>query len=81
MKPERKAISLVFKNPEGKILTTKRSIKKDSFPGFWSLPSTYLQENETIQASAERLAREKLGLKRANLLVTPIGSGVDERDK
>lgn len=81
MKPERKAISLVLKSPEGKILTTKRSMKKDSFSGFWSLPSTYLTENESAKSAANRLVKQKLGLTEVKLLDKPIGVGIDKREK
>lgn len=81
MKLLKNAISLIFKNPKGKTLTVKRSLTKDSFPGFWSLPSTYLQENEGIQDAVNRLAREKLGLKDIKILDDPIGIGIEEREK
>lgn len=76
----RKAISLIFKNSEGKILTTKRSLNKDSFPGFWSLPSAYLHDDEKPEEAAKRLAKNKLGLRAVEIASKSIGTGISDRD-
>lgn len=79
MKRTRKAISLVFKNSENKILTTKRSLIYN-FPGFWSIPSIYLRENEKPQEAANRLVKNQLGLKSVEISFNPIGTVVDDRE-
>jgi ADP-ribose pyrophosphatase YjhB (NUDIX family) len=79
MKPTRKAISLVFRSSENKILTTKRSLNYN-FPGFWSIPSIYLQKQEKPQEAAMRLAKNQLGLKLVKISLDPIGIGVVDRE-
>lgn len=81
MKELRQAISLIFKK-DNKVFVVKRSDKKESFPNFWSIPSTYIHEGETPTIAANRLAAKKLGVSNIVLDKNPIGvSDVVEREK
>src|SRR5688572_5523890 len=73
------ALSLVFRNSRGEILAVRRSLNKPSYPGFWSLPSVYLMEGETIGEAGNRLAREKLGLERVEIEESSLGSSEASR--
>ena len=80
IKLEKKALSLVFEK-EGKALSVRRSPNEKLFPNFWSLPSTYVRENETAVQAAKRLAVGKLGLKEISLKNLPMGvSTIDRGD-
>lgn len=81
MKPVRKAISLVFKNENGRHLIIRRSKFKDTYPNSWSIPSTYLQNEETPKKAATRLVKNKLSLEEVDINPVPIGtSKVDRGD-
>lgn len=80
MKPRRKALSLIFSSEEGKVLSVKRSPSKDSFPNFWSLPSTWIKDNETSLQAAQRLSETKLGLKSVNIAQEPLGTSEADRN-
>ena len=71
-KPLKKAISLIFREGE-QVRVFKRSMSKETYPGVWSLPSTYLAETETATEAANRLVRRKLGLESVELESLPIG--------
>lgn len=77
----KKAISLVFKVGD-KVLVLKRSPDKASFPSAWSLPSTYVQDGESLEATSERLVKRKLGIDKIVLNKTSIGTSpiVDRGD-
>lgn len=77
----KKAISLVFKDGE-KVLVLKRSPSKASFPNAWSFPSTYVQDGESLEETAERLVKRKLGIDKIVLNKLPIGTSpvVDRGD-
>ncbi|NQV12535.1 NUDIX hydrolase [Candidatus Uhrbacteria bacterium] len=77
-KDNKNAISLIFHGEEGKVLIVKRSDAKESFPGFWSLPSTYIHDDESPLEAANRLAQRKLGIDSVSL-GRSIGS--NKRDK
>jgi len=79
MKPHKNALSLVFTNSAGKVLTVRRSPMKKSFPNFWSLPATALLENESYQTAASRLGKENLGLTSLKIGNAPLGSSESER--
>jgi ADP-ribose pyrophosphatase YjhB (NUDIX family) len=68
----RKAISLVFWDKE-KVLVLRRSELKESFPGAWSIPSTYIHSDETLQETANRLAKRKLNIEDVVLSEVPLG--------
>lgn len=57
----RNAISLVFKSAE-KVFVVRRSSSKPSYPGAWSIPSTYVHDGEDVAHAAKRLVQNKLGL-------------------
>lgn len=80
-KPLREAVALVFRDGD-KVWAFKRSITKNVYQGLWSIPSTYLKEGESINGAANRLAREKLGLKSVVLAPTALGeSGAVQKEK
>tara|TARA_B100000745_G_C20123821_1_gene384861 strand:+ start:737 stop:1174 length:438 start_codon:yes stop_codon:yes gene_type:complete len=68
----KKAISLVFRNGD-KVLVLKRSPNKESFPNAWSIPSTYIHENETPSEAGGRLVKRKLNLGGVALSSQPLG--------
>ncbi len=68
----KKAISLVFRDGE-KVLVLKRSPDKESFPGAWSIPSTYVYGEETSGETANRLVKRKLGIESVTLNELPLG--------
>ena len=78
MKPYRQAIALIFYN-DNKVLTVKRSGLSDSFPNFWSLPSTWLAEGETTLQAAQRLTQRKLGLHSIHVAQKPVGHSEADR--
>jgi len=78
MKEKRLAISLIFNNADGRILIVKRSHLKPTYPGFWSLPSTYLHGDESPQEAANRLVKKKLGLRVVQIEEKPLGESTRE---
>ena len=76
MKKIRNAVSLIIRNKEGKIFVVRRSPNKESFPGYLSLPSVYLDGNESFQDAANRLARKKLGL--GGVIISSTAVGISE---
>lgn len=66
------AIALIFRQ-DGRVLVLKRSLTKETFPGAWSLPSTYVYEGETREETANRLVKRKLGLASVILEEKPLG--------
>ncbi len=80
-KPLREAVALVFREGD-KVWAFKRSMSKNVYQGLWSLPSTYLEEGESVAQAANRLAQRKLGLESVTLAPTPLGeSGAIEKEK
>lgn len=69
----KKAISLVFRDGE-KVLVLKRSPNKESFPNAWSIPSTYIFDDETPSETANRLVKRKLGIDSVTLQEIPLGT-------
>jgi len=53
---------LVLLEKNNKFIFGKRSLKKESLPGVWSIPSGKKEENETIYETAKREVKEELGL-------------------
>lgn len=79
-KPLKKAISLIFKEGD-KVWVFKRSLQKEAHPGAWSLPSTYIHEDEKVTETAQRVVKRKLGLQSVSLQSEPLGvSPVVEKD-
>ncbi len=66
------AIALVFRL-HNQVLVLKSSLNKDTFPGAWSLPSTYVYEGETVEETANRLVKRKLKLESVVLEEKPLG--------
>lgn len=80
-KPLREAVALVFREGD-KVWAFKRSMTKSVYQGLWSIPSTYIEEGESVAEAANRLAKHKLGLERVTLSPLPLGeSGAVEKEK
>jgi predicted house-cleaning noncanonical NTP pyrophosphatase (MazG superfamily)/8-oxo-dGTP pyrophosphatase MutT (NUDIX family) len=54
--------AIIIKNKDNKILFIKRSMNKKTLPGVYSFPSGTKKENETINQTAIREAKEELDL-------------------
>jgi ADP-ribose pyrophosphatase YjhB (NUDIX family) len=79
-KPLREAVALVFREGD-KVRAFKRSMSKSVYQGLWSIPSTYIEEGESVTETANRLAQKKLGLESVTLALTPLGeSGAVEKE-
>lgn len=77
----REALALVFREGD-KVRAFKRSMTKNVYQGLWSIPSTYIEEGESVAEAANRLAQRKLGLESLTLAPTSFGeSGVVEKEK
>ena len=61
-KPIKDAVSLIIKNEEDKTLFVLRSETKDSYPLVWSLPSSFIHNDETPQDTVKRIGKDKLGV-------------------
>ncbi len=80
-KPLREAVALVFREGD-KVWAYKRSMSKNVYRGLWSIPSTYIEESESVVQAANRLAQKKLGLDCVMLASAPLGeSGAVEKEK
>lgn len=55
-------VGIIIKNKNNEILFIKRSLKKKILPGAWSFPSGTREENESINETAIREAKEELGI-------------------
>jgi len=75
VKSVREAISLVFREDE-KVLIFRRSSNRTTFPNCWSLPSAYIEENESIKDTAGKLVQSKLGLGKVILKPEIVGESV-----
>jgi len=62
-KPIKHAISVVIRNSQGQTLFALRSPKKKNFPLIWSLPSFWVADSETPEATIARIGAHKLGVK------------------
>jgi len=67
VKSTRHAISVVIRNSKGETLFVLRSPNKKSFPLVWSLPSHWVTDGETSEATIVRIGLHKLGVK-----LTPV---------
>lgn len=67
----RLAINLLIKNPEGKILLTKRAIPPQK--GYWHYPGSFLRKNEKIKDCINRIAQKELGIKIVNSKTKLLG--------
>ncbi|MEM9336571.1 MAG: NUDIX hydrolase [Patescibacteria group bacterium] len=54
--------AFVLKDEDGNLLFVKRSESKSTLPGAWSFPSGTKEEEETIEETAVREAKEELDL-------------------
>lgn len=73
------AISIVFRDGNT-VLVLKRSLFKETFPGAWSLPSTYVN-GENVAVAANRLVKRKLLIDEVVLKPDFIGvSPIVEKD-
>lgn len=80
-KPLREAVALVFREDD-RVRAFKRSMTKNVYQGLWSIPSTYVEEGESVAEAANRLAKHKLGLESVTLASLPLGeSGAVEKEK
>jgi ADP-ribose pyrophosphatase YjhB (NUDIX family) len=61
-KPIKHAVSVVIENNEGQVLFALRSPKKSEFPLVWSLPSYFVNADETLEETVARIGRDKLGV-------------------
>lgn len=78
MKPIKHAVSIVVRD-KNKTLFVLRSPNKKRFPSTWSLPSYFVDENETHRETIERIGKDKLGVE-----LEPLGllnEGYGERDE
>jgi ADP-ribose pyrophosphatase YjhB (NUDIX family) len=77
----KEAIALVFKEGD-KVWAFKRSMSKTVYQGLWSIPSTYIEAEESVAEAANRLAQKKLGLQSVVIAPRPLGeSGAVEKEK
>ena len=61
-KPIRHAVSVVIQNNKNETLFALRSPKSTSYPLAWSLPSHYVEGNESHQETVKRIGKNKLGV-------------------
>ena len=65
-----RAIQIVISNKD-KVLLQKRSMKKDSYPGFWTVSASgHVSFGQTYEEAASRELFEEIGLKSQLSLVT-----------
>lgn len=58
-----RGVQVLIFNPQGELFVQKRSLKKDSFPGFWEASlSGHVQSGESVLMAAERELHEELGV-------------------
>lgn len=58
-----RAVGVVVFNKKGEVLLQKRSLTKDSFPGFWTISSSgHVGVGEDYETAAKRELREELGI-------------------
>jgi isopentenyldiphosphate isomerase len=74
-KPIKHAISVVIRNLQGETLFALRSPNKKSFPSTWSLPSHWVADGETPEATIARIGAHKLGVKLTPVRLLNEGSG------
>ncbi len=77
-KPVRHAISVVINDSKGKTLFAKRSARKRSYPLAWSLPSYFVDGEESPEETINRIGKDKLGIELATGKL--INEGKSERD-
>jgi len=59
-----RAVDIAITNSKKQILLQKRSVHKDTNPGFWSISASgHVTFGETYQEAAERETKEELGVK------------------
>ncbi len=56
-------VFILLKNKRGELLLQKRSMKKDSFPGFWTLTASgHVAKGDTYEDAAQRELFEEVGI-------------------
>lgn len=72
-------VRIVLRDQDGRFLSQKRSMKKDTFPGMWTVAASgHVDEGETWDTAAYRETMEEIGVS-TNLKL--IGDFVFENDK
>ena len=73
------AISIVLFNEDGKTLFVLRSRYKSSYPSTWSLPSYFVNKNETFSDTIKRIGINKLDCELEKVCL--LKKGKFEREK
>lgn len=56
-------VRVVIRDQNGRFLSQKRSIKKDSYPGMWTVAASgHVDEGETWDIAAKRETQEEIGV-------------------
>lgn len=75
-------IRVVLRDENGRLLSQKRSMKKDSFPGMWTVAASgHVDEGESWDVAARREAQEEIGISPELKLVGEFTFKHDEDDK
>lgn len=75
-------IRVMLKDENGRILSQKRSIKKDLFPGMWTVAAGgHVDEGETWETAAVRETAEEIGVSPELKLVGSFNFKSDEGSK
>lgn len=58
-----RSVGVIVFNDKGKVLLQKRSLTKDTFPGFYTISSSgHVNKDETYEQAAIRETREEIGV-------------------
>jgi isopentenyl-diphosphate delta-isomerase len=58
-----RCIRVVLRDQNGRFLSQKRSMKKDTFPGMWTVAASgHVDEGETWDEAAYRETKEEIGV-------------------
>lgn len=74
-KPTKHAISVIIQNQKGETLFARRSPHKKSFPLAWSLPSHFVNDDESPEDTIARIGLHKLGVKLTSIRLLNEGYG------
>ncbi len=75
-------IRVVLRDENGRLLSQQRSMKKDSFPGMWTVAASgHVDEGETWDVAARREAQEEIGISPDLKLIGEFTFKHDESDK